>query len=208
MADKAFQVIEALRFYFDMDNVLIIMGINDKILDDYVNKHYGTGDKSDDKAADKYDRRRGERFLEKIFHWNYEIAYTGLNGLHMRSLKKVAPDKTDEIRQILSNIDYLSHRKWTKLLNRIEKKVSAEKGDYAIEKIVFSAVLKELYPEFEIFSRRFSHILDDLHGGQTEGYIAEKSVELIAKDMGYLDFPAQNYESLLKATTITKKMEL
>ena len=190
--EKAFKVIEVLRFYFDIDDVLIIMGVNDRILEGYFTELFGQKDK-----------KRGERFLEKIFHWNYEIPFTGLNNLHLRSLKKVleAP-KIDKIRRILSYIDFITHRKWVKFINRIEKDVSAGKGSDEIEKILFSAALRELYPEFELFSRRFPHITDVLYGGQTGDSKIDKAMEAIKKDTSYLDFPEENFRALFEGTRL------
>jgi len=193
--EKAFKVIEVLRFYFDIDDVLIVMGINDKILEAHYNEIYG--------EKDKEGGRRGERFLEKIFHWNYEIPFTRLNDLHLRSLKKVleAP-AIDKVRKILSYIDFITHRKWVKFINRIEKDVSAGKGSDEIEKVLFSAALKELYPEFELFSRRFPHITDVLYGGQTGDPKIDKAMKTIKGDTSFLDFPEENFMGLLEATRV------
>lgn len=54
---KAFQMIEALRFYFDIDNVLIVMGVNDRVLNSYVEEYYGLADDL---------HNRGEKFIDKI----------------------------------------------------------------------------------------------------------------------------------------------
>ncbi|TAN44599.1 MAG: hypothetical protein EPN22_06065 [Nitrospirae bacterium] len=194
VAEKAFKVIEALRFYFDMDNVLIIMGINDNILDDYVNKHYGVvdGDKPDK------DKRRGERFLEKIFHWTYELSYSELNGFHTTSLqKRVDTSKMERIRHVLSAVDSLSHRKWIKLMNRIEKKTAAVTTDDRIEKLVFSAIIKELYPRVEMFSRRFPDVLDWLYNKEISSEPAKKAMEELMKDNSFMDFPEKNYRAVL-----------
>lgn len=148
-----------MRFYFDIDDVLIVMGINDEILNNYINEHYGV---KDDK--------RGERFLEKIFHWNYELSYAELNNLHLRDIKKVVTNKEDidKIKNILSELDSLAHRKWIKIINRIERSVILEGSNYGdvLEALIFSVIMKELYPRLEIFSRRFPHVLDGLYIGK------------------------------------------
>ena len=143
--EKAFRIIELLRFYFDIDNVLIIMGINDHILNGYVNEHYRAGK-----------NKKGERFLEKIFHWNYELSYTELNKVHSRSLQNIlGPPDIEKAESILSMLDNVAHRKWIKVMNRVEDIIRSSRPPYVMEKVVFSAALRELYPEFELFTRKF-----------------------------------------------------
>lgn len=200
--EKAFKVIEALRFYFDIDNVLIVMGINDRILNDYVRRYYWAKE-----AKEELDEEKSEKFLEKIFHWNYEITYSDINSLHLRSLKKVLNEQDiEKIRAILSNIDLLSHRKWIKLMNRIEKDISTGKDEYPIERIVFASAIKELYPKLELFSRRFPEVIDMLYTGQTGGNVVNKAIEIIKRDTSYLDFPEKNYKSLYENTRVVVKV--
>jgi len=40
LPENAFSIIESLRFYFDVTNVIIIMGINDKLIEDYIKNIY------------------------------------------------------------------------------------------------------------------------------------------------------------------------
>lgn len=205
---KAFAVIEELRFYFDIDNVLIVMGVNDRILNGYVEKYYG---------ITKEDRHlihnRGEKFIDKIFHWNFEIPFSMSEAIHLRSLETHLEERELEaLKILLQAIDHLPHRRWVKLVNRIEKKCSLAFSNDIYE-IVFAAFLKELFPDFELFSRRFPLItsaLYNLFAGEvfhfldftkrikdedySEGLPEEvvSAVKIILDDKTYLDLPERN----------------
>jgi len=184
---NAFKIIEALRFYFDIDDVLIIMGVNDEILNRYVSQYY-QGNEKDNPF------KRGENFLEKIFHWNYEISYSPLNDLHLRSLKKIlTPDEINLLKTILNEIDFLSHRKWVKLINRIEKKVRFF-GQNNLPLLVFTAIVKELFPRFELYSRPFPRVIKDIYDGVLrEDQTVYEGVKIIVNDESHLHFPQENY---------------
>lgn len=198
---EAFKIIETLRFYFDIDDVLIIMGINDEILNEYIVGLYGIRDK-----------KGSERFLEKIFHWNYELSYAELNSLHLRSLRaEVIKDKEEDIeriKSILLSLDPLPHRKWIKIINRIENGVIFEGKDYRnmLKGLIFSALMKELYPELELFSRRLPHVLENLYiyKGEGEDEIIKEALKKIEEDKSYLDFPKRSYDRIKDAIKPTE----
>lgn len=146
--EKAFGMIEALRFYFDIDNVLIVMGLNDRILNAYVEKRYMLGEDTE---------RKRERFLDKIFHTSYKLSSNPLNDLHLRGLKNsgLGDEKLSNLKTLLSNIDNLPHRKWVKFANRLEEKIYPKEEKRSIYEDVFSAFLEEFFPELELFLRRF-----------------------------------------------------
>jgi len=135
---EAFSVIETLRFYFDVDNVLIVMGINDKILNSHIKSYFQIDDK-DSK----------ERFLEKVFQYNHELSHSMLNNLH---LKNFSDEQKETIKSVVTNIQKLPHRKWIKILNRLNPQTISSDS-------VILAILQELYYEFELKSREFDDIL-------------------------------------------------
>jgi len=186
--ERAFRMIEALRFYFDVDNTLILMGLNDEIINKHVCERYMTGD------------IEGEDFLEKIFHWKYELSYTRVTDLHLRGIRDVVnKEKVGELQNLLTSIDNLTHRKWIKLLNRIEAGLRAY-GESGFYNIILEAFLKELYPHFELFSRRFPMVLDHIReqtppGGAEE--IFRDAVKRICNDRTFLTYPDRNYAIIL-----------
>lgn len=197
LPNEAFKIIETLRFYFDIDDLLIIMGINDEILNEYILKLYEVKDK-----------RGGERFLEKIFHWNYEFSYAELNNLHLRSLVEVIKDIEDieRIKSIFLSLDPLPHRKWIKIINRIENGVIFEGKDYRdmLEWLIFSALMKELYPGLELFSRRSPRLLENLYKGDGEDETIKEALKKIEEDKSYLDFPKRSYDRIKDAIKPTE----
>jgi len=186
---KAFRLIEALRFYFDIDNTLIIMGVNDEILNRYVREKYGL------------QGINGEKFIEKVFCWNYEIPYAPLSDLHLRSMREILnEEEINAIRNVLGKIDNLTHRKWIKLINRIEKKLRFY-GKDNLEFVLLEAVLKELYPEFELFSRKFVGVSKHIYNGKVEREaeeIVKSAIKKIWDDHSYFEFPERNYLGLMQ----------
>lgn len=208
--EKAFKIIETLRFYFDIDNVLIIMGINDEILNTYIDEHYGIRGDRGDKETDK--RNKGT-FLDKIFQWRIELPSTEINSYHMSGLRQndlISKEEVEKIETILKRLDPLTHRKWIKVCNRVEKeirmaKVYTEQDNapvVSLEKIIFSALLKELYPEFEVLSRRLSEdILEDIYTKGTGSSEPIKAVlDKIKNDTTCFCFPEQNFEIIREIT--------
>ncbi len=201
--EKAFKMIETLRFYFDIDNVLIVMGINDEILNDYVYEHYGL------RQNNSQNKNRGENFLEKIFQWQYELSSVEILDYHLSGIKEsklLSPEETDKIKIILKKLDPLTHRKWIKVCNRIEKEIRIEINNnetvVSPGKTIFFALLKELYPGFEALSRRFSEdMLGDVFskGTESEDVLVKEAIDKIKSDTSFFYFPERNFESIRKA---------
>jgi predicted KAP-like P-loop ATPase len=152
---EAFSVIETLRFYFDVDNVLIVMGINDKILNSHIKSYFQIDDK-DSK----------ERFLEKVFQYNYELSHSMLNNLHLRNF---SDEQKETIKSVVINIQKLPHRKWIKILNRLNPQTISSDS-------VILAILQELYYEFELKSREFDDILGKI---RTEERFKNEIIDLL-----------------------------
>jgi len=204
--EKAFKIIETLRFYFDIDDVLIIMGVNDEILNDYVSEHYGL------KNDESQNKIRGGNFLEKIFQWQIELSSVEISDYHLRSIsenKILSSEEVDKTKLILKKLDPLTHRKWIKICNRIEKDITIEKKNnesiVSLGKIIFFALLKELFPEFEVLSRRFSEeILEDIFskGMDSKDNMASEVLDKIKKDTSCFYFPERNFELIREATLL------
>jgi hypothetical protein len=184
------------------------MGVNDEILNTYIDGNYGiAGNKETDK------RNKGT-FLDKIFQWRIELTSTEINSYHLSSLKQnglLNKEEFEKIETILKSLDPLTHRKWIKVCNRVEKKIRRAKGyagqgnaqDVSLEKIIFFALLKELYPEFEILSRRLSdNIFEHVYtkGTGAAEPLIEKILDKINNDTTCFCFPEQNFE-IIRALT-------
>ncbi len=110
LPEKAFHVMEVLRFYFDLDRVLVIMGVNDRVIVRHLQKRLDTED------------REAEGFLDKVFHWRYEMPPARFNRMAFRLQEEAKlSDKELGILQEIFEDEYLHlpFRKWIKLFNRI-----------------------------------------------------------------------------------------
>ncbi|KJU85484.1 kap p-loop domain-containing protein [Candidatus Magnetobacterium bavaricum] len=172
------KVIEALNTHFDADGVLVIAAVNDAEL-----------------GADI-------RQLERGFQLSVELSHTVLNDLHLAGIKAhVTSKQLAHIKAVLSTIDPLPHRKWLKLLDRLERDVilSVSKDPAAFERVFFVSVLKELFPRLEVFSRRFPGLLDDIYGATQEALGSTalvKVIGIIESDTTHLQFPLENFKRL------------
>jgi hypothetical protein len=191
----AIKFIETLRFYFNIDRTLILMGINDRILNTYFMKATGFLEK-------KGISFRGENFFEKIFQWNYELSYEKLNDLHLRGLRKrgIKEEKIEEIKEILGNVvGSLSHRKWIKLINRIEKKLCLYRNsdNPPLKNLVILAIVKELFPGLELEMRRAPEVASDILQGNLLN-LKQKFGTVLEEDTAYLREPLSTFEALNK----------
>jgi len=193
--EDAIKFIETLRFYFNIDKTLILMGVNDGILNGYFIRATGL-------PEDNKNFFSGENFFEKIFQWNYELSYEKLNDLHLRGLRKrgIEEEKIEEIKQVLNNIvGSLSHRKWIKLINRIEKKLCLYKNTdiFPIKNLVILAIVKELFPGLELEMRKAPEVASDILQGKLS-ILKQKFEKTLEKDTAYLREPLATIEALSK----------
>lgn len=136
--------------------------------------------------------------------------------------KHLKEKELEDLKNLLQGIDHLPHRKWVKLMNRIEKEYSFESSPDIYE-IAFIAFLKELFPSFELFSRRFPRVTYDLYRLSEEEYrnlsdlnksrgldVKEEVREAgksIFNDKTYLDFPEKNVIAFKASLEKRKKEE-
>ena len=168
LPEDALRFIETLRFYFNVDRTLILMGINDKVLNAHLQKVL-------DLPLGGFN---GESFLEKVFQWSYELSYGRLNDLHLRGLRRAGMDDEtlSEVKRLLEElVEYLSHRKWIKLLNRVEKKWRIDRSG-SIEKIVALSIVKELFPKLETEMRRSPGMSYEVLEGKLRELLGEEEL--------------------------------
>ncbi len=132
------------------------MGINDRILNNFVEKVYGLG------------REHQENFMEKIFTWKYELPLGELNSLHLHSIEEVLDEESldtlkDFGREVIGR---LPHRKWVWFLNRLER--GLHEGLSFSHPYLVDTTLKELFPEYEHLTRSYPGLTDALMAGTLE----------------------------------------
>jgi len=176
---KAFNLLEKLRFYFEGDNIIIIMAINDEVINKFVHNNYNIENLS----------QINEAFIDKIFHYSYELSYSPYNSIHFESINNY--DSTINLKkcieELFNNLSIrLPHRKWINILNRIEVELSnATECD---NKIIAILMLKELFSEFNYFYRKYENVLlepssEEMNRLKTE---VKRDKELFEKLLQYL----------------------
>ena len=182
--ENAFKIIETLRFYFDAKNLIVIMGVNDKILENFVKErfHY----KGDEQEF-------SEKFLEKIFHYTINLSTSPINDIHLRNFDE---DSKKKLLDIFEQLELtLPHRKWIKILNRIySKSRGIDEFDYSL---ILKSLLEELYPKFEYFYRRYPYL--KIKAILEENYLEVKekrAFDEIKKDKSFLIMPEETFEKI------------
>jgi len=203
--EEAFKLLEALRFYFNIERTLILMGINDRVLNSYVTKVYGL------------DEANGEKFLEKVFCWTYEMPFAPLNELHLRSLNDhLSCEGIDLVREFCNHtLEHLPHRKWVWLLNRLERdlinaKISGGFTKALLPLLLMKATLKELFPRYEDFSRRYPGLSQVIYEGEINKdnkLFVFRALERLIEDKTFLAFPRETYFKIMSFVKEKTKSE-
>lgn len=117
LPSRAIHLLEDLRFYFYLDNVIVIMGVNERILVKYLEK------------LKIYDCSDAQRFLEKIFNIRFYLRPARVNGYHIKGLLNLMRDNGCDIKKdvLLRFIRFhdgeeemvVPHRLWIKLFNSL-----------------------------------------------------------------------------------------
>ena len=181
--DNAFNIIEKLRFYFDVENLIVIMGINDKILENFVKEKYHYTNNND----------FSENFLEKIFHHTIRLSTSSINNIHLRNFEE---DIKNKLKTIFDELNLtLTHRKWIKIINRISSKTRNLDFD---EIIILESLLEELYPKYEYLKRRYPNLNLKLLIQQTENlsHIEKKALDEISNDNSFLMMPKETFDNI------------
>ncbi|MBF0345129.1 MAG: hypothetical protein HQL06_12985 [Nitrospirae bacterium] len=181
------KVVEAISTYFDVNGVLIIAALNDT-----------------DSGADV-------RYIESVFPISVELPHSAVNDLHIASIRHHVTNKQlTYIKETLSSLDPLPHRKWIKLIDRLENELTIlkDKKTIALEKMLFTTALKELFPKVEVFSRQFPYLPDRLFVAKPETNDLDTSLlvmalEIINTDDTNFRFPSRNFEMLKEKTKVT-----
>jgi len=144
--DRAFDLLEKLRFYFDIPGVIVIMAVNDEVINTYAHDRHGV------------DRTHlSEEFLDKIFQYRFDLGYEPLGDLHF---SKWSGNNQDETKGALEKIlpdRRLPHRKWINIVNRLE--YSNHSDVNTLEQFCALVALRELYPPFNYTWRKNPDIL-------------------------------------------------
>jgi hypothetical protein len=198
--ENAFKIIETLRFYFNVENVIIVMGINDKILENHVRKTYYLD--ADDLS---------ENFLEKIFHHSFYLSASKINEIHLREFRDSSGrlnEKGKKLKEILERIDLiLTHRNWVKVINRIaeEHTIHRQSDEFPNVKRVISALLLQLFPDFEYFNRKFPNKveIENLAAAEKKGdsnflsFEEREALKILKNDTTFVGYPKQTIKRIL-----------
>ncbi len=150
----AYGLLERLRFFFEGDRVTIVMAINDEVINTYVHKEHHL----DIPGA------MSEAFIDKIFHYSYELSNETFNDKHLSSIDACFSGYIAPIKNALNKLDLkLPHRKWINIFNRLEsvvcKSIYNNPNKVPIEKILYTIILKELFLDFNYLYRDNPDIL-------------------------------------------------
>lgn len=187
MPKDAIELFEAIRFYLKIPRVVVIMGLNDKILTSHIEKFYKI----------EADSQR-EEFIEKLFDFSYELKNRKfdidyMQKFHFDDIEERFREKIVDLFYELE-LDSITHRKWKRIANRIESE--AIRGNFNMDKAKI-ACFKELFPESERFMRSFSEELDNLAlGREIKPHLNEKLREKIKIDNAFFYFPIENFDKI------------
>ncbi len=165
LPENAMKIFELLRFYLiDVPGTVVIMALNDKILVPAIQERYKF-------SADKNDTPGGRNFMEKVFHWTYEMPSISA-GVYRDYLKETIfeefddCDYKDDMWNLFNSLDPLSFRKWV----RIKNKILMERKSGRIKSFndIWVCALKECFPDVEWFLRDFPTFEDALRDPNKE----------------------------------------
>jgi energy-coupling factor transporter ATP-binding protein EcfA2 len=146
---KAFDIIDSMRFYLrNLEDVIVIFGINSKVISKYVEKNYTLKDE-EEKQKSKHNIFSGEEFIEKLFDARESLEPKGYNDINETYQFEELLEDTD----ILEQLNHLPYRKWRLLFNAIYKKYKKD-GKVALDfKKAYTIILSECYPRFYFCTR-------------------------------------------------------
>jgi hypothetical protein len=172
---KAFDIIDSIRFYLrNIPDVIVIFGINSKVISKYVEKNYTLKDEEDE-SKHKYSIFSGEEFIEKLFD-----ARESLESKNYTDVKSKYPfEELVEDENILKSLNNLPYRKWRLLFNALLKKYKLSNETKLSYIDIFHIILSECYPRLyfcikEFFVAGKSTIKDMKEFFEDEGLQAKK----------------------------------
>ena len=191
---KALRIFELLRFYLlDIPRTIVIMAINDRILIPAIEKQF----ELHTSETDPGDLPGGRDFMEKVFHWTFEIPFVpwGLFGDYLRETvfgELGACRFWDQMREMFAELDPLSFRKWVRIKNRI----LAEKNSGRIKGFgdIWICALKECFPSTEWYLRDFPAFEEKLRTAES----LEKVEEIYKDKLNELGKKAKEDTSVFK----------
>jgi len=119
LSHRAFQLLEDLRFYFYINNVVVFMGINENVLSRHIAKYYA-----------HISETEAQRFLEKIVNFKIRLPYSDVNKIHIESLINKTKDNGEcwliffnyAIKKITKDKG-LPHRVIINIANKVEERI-------------------------------------------------------------------------------------
>ena len=148
---KAFDIIDSIRFYLrNIKDVIVIFGINSRVISKYVEKNYSLKDKEEEESKSHHNIFSGEEFIEKLFDTR-EV----LEPKAYESVYKVYkfPCIVNNI-EILRKLDHLPYRKWRLLFNNMLKEFRIQGSKLSIHKTL-TIIFEECYPRFNFHFRQY-----------------------------------------------------
>ena len=199
LPDRSVLLLESIRFYLMLPYTIVILGINDEILKSAIEIKYCSPFKDEPYFS-------GLEFMEKLFHWNFEIPPISYNpymdDIHFSDVKEFLNNKLpSRMNELLSQIDPLSHRKWNRIANRWEtylrtRNINDERDQ--LECLLYS-ILFECFPKIELLLRDFPSLRDDFFNqvyNPTDKHLIDKIVEKAKNDTTFLKEPNKNFNNL------------
>lgn len=140
LPQEAVRLLEALRFHLKARNSIIILGLNETIIAQYLEDQYAT--RSGDKLF------FGNDFLRKIFDWYIELGRMSPSQIISFFFGKLSSTK---VRDVFTTLDPLSYRAWKKLSNRFD--FLRKEADDEV-RAAFQAVVTECFPQMNLALRQ------------------------------------------------------
>jgi len=88
LPEDAFSMLETLRFYFNLENVAVVMGVNDANLEKYIKGRFNIEEGN---------------FLERVFFFYFKLKPSSINFIHLRNFKR---EEAYLLRSFLENFIY------------------------------------------------------------------------------------------------------
>ena len=185
LPQKGFAILEAVRFHLAVEGVLVVMGVDDRILARFVERHYGLAESRDDGLEPLFS---GREFLDKIYHWSHELRFAGFDAVQDVyfadcKLGTVAGELLDQLS--------VPFRTWVRIRNRIAG--SCSNRGMVLDVEVWLAVLVELVPDADHLLRRRPVDVDSILDRNAGEKLVKELVEGASNDLASNLVEAYNF---------------
>lgn len=131
---KALELLEILRFHFQTEKTIIILGMNDHILGKCLEDEYIL--KCGEPLFD------GKDFLKKIVHWGVELSRVELSRLTQYLFGHI----DNNVLTVFEKLDPLDYRTWIRMHNRFHE---MKRESLDLSYCAFESIVRECYPAME-----------------------------------------------------------